>query len=120
MLLTLLSDDGTVVGLQAEGEISQSAFVDDQDPLAAVLAPVGGFGRKVIINLERTQFIDSSGIGWLLASNKRFVEAGGRLAFYLVPPLINQVLQMVKLPLIMPFVADEAAARMVAIEGRKP
>ena len=120
MQLTMISDDGALVRLQAEGQISQDSFPGGTDPLGPLLAPVGGFGRKVVINLERATFLDSSGISWLLITNKHFLEHGGRLVFHSVPPLIWQVLQVVKLPLIMHFVADEATARTVALEGKKP
>jgi anti-anti-sigma factor len=120
MQLTILSDDGTLLRLQAEGEISQQSFDDGSDPLGPLLAPIGGFARKVVINLDRTSLIDSSGISWLLITNKHFIDHGGRLVFHSVPPFIQQVLQVVRLTLIMNFVADEATARAVALEGKKP
>ena len=119
MNLTLLSDDGTLVRLQAEGQISQNAFHDGTDPLGPLLAPVGGFARKVMINLDRATFLDSSGISWLVVSHKNFQQHGGVLVLHSVPPRIHQVLQFCRMDRLLKMADDETAAEALA-RGGKP
>jgi anti-anti-sigma factor len=118
MQVTILSDDGTLLCLQLEGMISKDDFPDGIDPLPPLLEPIGGFARTVVINLDRTTFIDSGGISWMLGTDKQFHEQGGRVVFHSPPPLVNHVLEVSRLPLILHFATDEAAARRLALEGR--
>ena len=113
MKLSILSDDGEIVRVSCEGQICQLVS-HGNEPMANLLGPTG-YSRKVLLNLEKTTFINSSGISWLLICHKYFSQGGGQLVVYSVPPLVNQVLQFVRLPSIMNFAADEKAARTVAL-----
>ena len=120
MQLTLLSDptspspqDRDVVRVACEGIIRHTDFDRINEPLRTLLGPFI-FSRKVLLNLEGATSIDSSGISWLLICNKHFQEAEGRLILHSVPPMILQVMEMVRLPLLIPIAADEAAARALA------
>jgi anti-anti-sigma factor len=119
MNLTVISDDNSVVHVQCAGKISQEDFPDGTEPLEALLGSHGGFGRKVLLNLERATFIDSSGISWLLICHKHCLQQGGCLVVHSVPPLIDQVIQLVKLPRVMHFAADAASARTSALGAAK-
>jgi anti-anti-sigma factor len=119
MKLTILSNDSSVVHVQCADRISQDDFPRGSEPLGALLAPVGGFGRKVLLNLEEATFIDSSGISWLLITHKHFLQNGGRLIVHSVPPLVNQVFQLVRLHLIMAVAPDVAAAQAIATRDEK-
>src|SRR4051794_13958110 len=70
MRLTKLAEESDLLHIQCEGEISQMHFKAEGDPLERLLD--GGYGRKILLNLERTSFIDSSGISWLVLSQKQF------------------------------------------------
>jgi anti-anti-sigma factor len=113
--LRLQLDDQTIVRISCEGDISQMDFSRDNDPLEALLRPLGGFARKVLLDLEKTTFIDSSGISWLLVTHKHFLQGGGRLVLHSIPPRVNQVMQLVRLPLIMQLAPNETAARALAL-----
>jgi anti-anti-sigma factor len=115
MNLTVISDDNSVVHVQCAGKISQDDFPNGTEPLEGLLAGRGGFGRKVLLNLERATFIDSSGISWLLICHKHSLQQGGCLVVHSVPPLIDQVIQLVKLPRVMHFAGDAAGARAIAL-----
>jgi anti-anti-sigma factor len=119
MNLTVISDDEDVLHVQCAGVVSQDSFVDDAEPLEKLLSAQGGFKRRVMLNMERATHIDSSGISWLLVSYKHFRENGGLLVLHSVPPLIDQVVQLVKLPRIVPFAKDLASARAIAL-GAEP
>jgi anti-anti-sigma factor len=115
MRLTLISDDHqqNLTHLACDGRISQSDFEPGRDPMEAVLG-VTGFSRKVLLNLEKTNYIDSSGIGWLVICHRHFVGSKGKLILHSVPPRVYQVLELIGLPKVMHFAADENAARAMA------
>jgi anti-anti-sigma factor len=93
MRLTLeIPDAAGIIPVRCVGQISQSRFPGLTDPLADLLGP-GGHSRKVRLNMERVEYIDSSGIGWLVGSHKRFQEAGGQLILSKMPPVVEQVLR---------------------------
>ncbi len=117
MKLTLLSAGKDFIHVGCEGEITQREFQPGADPLAALLGPAG-FTHAVLINLEQTTYIDSSGIGWLLVCHKHFAENGGIMVLHSVPPRVDHILQIVRMPLVLHIAADEAAARAIALEGR--
>ena len=81
-----------------------------KNPLESLL---GGnwAGNRVILNLSRTDFLDSTAIAWLIATSKQFRTSGGRLAIHSIGPRARQMLDLLKISKIVPIVADEAAAR---------
>ena len=125
MQLSLLSDPSVfqtdnkdVVRVACEGPIRHANFDRINEPLRALLGPFI-FSRKVLLNLERAMSIDSSGISWLLACHKQFVEGKGRLVLHSVPPLVLQVLEMVRLPTLIPVAPDETSARALALAEKE-
>jgi anti-anti-sigma factor len=118
MQLTLLSEEPEVVRMECAGRISQAYFDAGSDPIEGLLGP-GGFARKALLSLEKTEYIDSSGISWLIGTHKRFLNAGGRLVLHSIPPLIANVLQMLRLPLLLFIAADGVAARALAFGDKK-
>jgi len=115
MQLSLLSDDGEVIHFQCEGDITLSDFQEGKDPFQDLLGPAG-FGRKVLLNLQKTTYIDSSGIGWLIVHHKHFRQAGGRLVLHSVPARVNEVFQTLRLSLVLNIAEDEQAARARALK----
>jgi anti-anti-sigma factor len=119
MQLKLLSsdndvlDDKAVIRVSCEGHISHDEFDPAKDPMRQVLGPLI-FSRKVLLNLEKASYINSSGISWLIISHKHFVQAKGQLILHSIPPMVFQVMQMVRLPLVVPVAADETAALALA------
>jgi anti-sigma B factor antagonist len=103
--------------VRCANQLTQDDVQGDQDPLQAVIGE-GGFGRKVLMDLGKVTYIDSSGISWLLICHKHFVQAGGKLVIHSVPPLVDQVLQLLRLPLILSIAADEKSARALAAGGK--
>jgi anti-anti-sigma regulatory factor len=53
-------------------------------------------------------------VGWLIGLHKKFQQAGGRLILHSVPPLIDQLFRLLKLPAVLHMAGDEAAARALA------
>jgi anti-anti-sigma factor len=117
MKLTKLEGTPGVIRLSCEGEITQQTIPPGQDPLEQAVG-AGGFSSVVLLNLEKTHYIDSSGISWLLIRHKHFLQAGGRLVLHSVPPLVDQVLRLLKMYLVLNIAADEAAALALVSEGK--
>jgi anti-anti-sigma factor len=93
--MTVANDDGDVVVVHCEGDINQIYF-QIGNPLERLLGCMT-FTRKVIINFEKVNFLDSSGLSWLVACNRRFQQQGGRLILSGIPPRVMQVLQFCRM-----------------------
>lgn len=115
--MTVASDDGELVTVHCEGDINQIYF-QIGNPLEKMLGCLT-FARKVILNLEKVNFLDSSGLSWLVACHKCFREQGGRMILCAIPPRILQVLQFCRMDQLFQIAEDEASARRVLV-GDKP
>src|SRR5262245_2037329 len=117
MQLTVISDDKEFVRLQCAGQVTQTEVQNRRDPVESLLG-WDGYGRKVLLNMDKTTDIDSSGVSWLLVLHKHFAQAGGNLVLHTVPPAVNQVLQLLRMNLVLRIAPDEKAARALA-QGEK-
>ncbi|HLN28139.1 MAG TPA: STAS domain-containing protein [Gemmataceae bacterium] len=117
MQLSLISTDDGVIQIQCEGNISQQNIQPGHDPLEILLGS-DCYDRTVLLNLEKTEYIDSSGVSWLMGRHKKFLNSGGRLILHSVPPMVTQVLQLLRMTLILHLAADERAARALALGGQ--
>jgi anti-anti-sigma factor len=118
MKLTLVSDEGGVLLVRCEGQISQLRFQADGNPLEGLLGP-DCFSRPVLLDLEHADWIDSSGISWLIVSHKRFLQSGGTLVLHTLPPRIRQVLQFCRMDKVFHLAATESEARSAAPEVKR-
>ncbi len=109
MEIKVLSDDGDVLRLRTVGRIVQSDAAPDPDPMSDLLGS-GGYARNVLLSLEETQFIDSSGLSWLVICHKRFSEAGGRMVLHSIATTVLELLHVMRLELVLHLAEDEAAA----------
>ena len=119
MAVTLVSNDGDVVRLQADGKITHYHTAGEPDPFRTLIGP-DPFSRKAVMNMEGLSFIDSSGIGWLLASHKRFRKSGGSLVLHSLPDPVLLTLEVLRLHVVLNIAADEDAALELARNGAKP
>src|SRR6516162_785105 len=117
MKLTVSGEDKNLLLLACEGRISQADFEPGRDPLESLLGS-NGLSRKVLLNMEKTNYIDSSGIGWLVICHRHFVGAQGMMVLHSVPPRVYQVLELIGLPKVLHFANDEASARAKAQGGK--
>ena len=114
MNLTLLGieKDG-LVKVATEGNITGSSVPAGGDnPLTKVLGPSWNT-MHVLMDMSDTAYIDSSAIGWLIATSKQLKAGGGHLVVYGVQPGVRQVLDLLKVGRVVPIVDDEAAGRQV-------
>ncbi len=119
MKLTLVSieKDG-IIRVATEGNITTSDFeAGGKNPLEAALGQTW-FTNRVLLNMERTDYIDSSAIGWLIGCHKSFKDGGGVLIVHSVQPSVKQILDVLKIGRVVPLAKDEAEARAMAIGGK--
>jgi anti-anti-sigma factor len=116
MRLTLLplENDG-VLRVRGEGMITLGPRPAAADPLLGVLGPQR-FTHRVVIDLATAQGIDTSGISWLMREHDAFRDAGGRLVLSAVPPVVRQMLDVLRLADLLDLAPDEAEARRLALE----
>ena len=116
MRLTPQENESGLQRLLCEGQISQTDFPPGDDPLVQALG-ADCYRCRVLINLERVEYLDSSGVRWLIASHKRFRECGGRLVLHSTPPLVDHVFKLLKMQLVLHIEENEAAARAAALRS---
>jgi anti-anti-sigma factor len=112
-LLPLQNDD--VIRVRCEGPVSLRELGSGAaDPLQTLLGP-HCYGHKVLLSLERTQNIDTSGIAWLMRCSHRFGQSRGALVLYQVPPTVTDILDFLRLSALLRIAATEPAAREMAL-----
>lgn len=116
MKLTLLPvQKDNVIRVRAEGQVSHR---ETEDPLLALLGP-NCFTHQVLLSLDRASGIDTSGLCWLVGSQKRFTQAGGRLVLIAVPPVVLDVLDFLRLTPMLDMAADEQEGCALASQSTK-
>jgi anti-sigma B factor antagonist len=96
MKLSLGKSDGDTFRVLVSGKVTQHDFGPVQEPLEALVGP-GVYRRQIELDLADATYMDSSGVGWLLACHQRVREAGGRLKLLNVQPIIANMLKLLKL-----------------------
>ena len=112
MELTVTSDGGHVLRLKLAGHVTQNDLAPPNDLMDGLLG-AGGYARNVVLDMGEVSFIDSSGISWLLIRHKRFREAGGMLILHSIPPLVLDVLKVLRMDLVFNLTETEADALTV-------
>ena len=119
MKLSLVSieKDG-VVRVASEGNITCEDFrsAEHRNPLEGVLGQTWS-NNRVLLNLEKTQYVDSSGIGWMIELAKKFRDNGGALAIHGIRPSVKQIFDLLKVSRVVPIAENEAAARELLLTG---
>jgi anti-anti-sigma regulatory factor len=110
-LLPLEKDDR--IRVRCEGHLTSPHLVGGADPLETLLGSQV-YGHSVLMDLEPARSIDTSGVCWLLHADKRSRKAGGRLVLYRVPPLVGDMLKVLRLSGQLLLADDEEAACAVA------
>ncbi len=107
-------EQGEVVRLLAKGQIVQRTL-SSSDLLGETLSPAG-YDRRVLLSLAEVTFVDSTGLGWLLKCNKQFRDAGGTLMLHSIPPVVLDVINVMRLSQVLKLFDDEESA-LASIQG---
>ncbi len=113
MELAILPDDGDVLRLQAGGRITQEFVSVFPDPMRNLIGE-DGFQQRAVLSLSGVDYIDSSGIGWLVARHKEFRKCGGKLVVHSVEPEVFQILKMMRFHTVLTLAKDERGALAAA------
>jgi anti-anti-sigma factor len=113
MDLRRVSDDEQALRLQLVGRVVQDDLDPERDPLDALLGDRPR-DRPVLVNLAKAEYIDSSGLAWVLVWHKRLREVGGKLVLHSIPVHVMETLQILRMDLVLYLARDESAALMLA------
>lgn len=108
MKVTVQSENGDSVLLRVEGRVSQRD-VEINDPFVDSLGE-NAYTRQLVVDLSEVASLDSSGVNWLLVSQKRMQEQGGKLVLHSLSPIANNVLKVLNLHTVFQVAENEADA----------
>ena len=114
MKLTMVSIDDDITRIQTEGDITQMDFRAGTDVLCNLLG-ADCYKRKVLLSLEKTSYIDSTAVGWIIRCHKHCKEAGGKFVIHSISPSVLQLLRLLHMPAILHMAENDAAARALAV-----
>ncbi len=104
--LKLKGVDGKTHRIQASGRITQHAIAVNGNAFVDTLGD-DAYSKKVILGFEDVEHVDSSGVGWLLSSNRQFGKEGGKMVLYALPPSVKNVFGMLNLDRVISLAANE-------------
>jgi anti-anti-sigma factor len=110
MKLTLRGHEGGLLLAACEGSMTLLPPTGPGDALKQVLGS-DVFQQTVLLDLGGVDYIDSSGVSWLLVAHSRFAEQGGRLILHSAPPRVRETFALLRLETVLALADDEAAAR---------
>lgn len=85
--------DGNVAILELHGVLDVASAPTFQTALQSILDEGG---RQAVVNMTGVSFMDSSGLGVLIAAHRRLDGMGGRVALVNVAPAVRKVLQLTR------------------------
>jgi anti-sigma B factor antagonist len=69
--------------------------------------------RLFALDMQELKFIDSSGLGGLVAQFKQINVQGGKLVLYGLTPFVQKLVEMTKLNRVLTIARDEAEAKQL-------
>jgi stage II sporulation protein AA (anti-sigma F factor antagonist) len=113
--LKQIGRDG-IIRVAADGSITATDIDISKNLFEGILGPSWP-QMRVVLDMDKCQYVDSSAIGWLIATNREFKKGGGAVVLYGVQQSVRQVLDLLKVGRVVPIVDDEAAALAVIANG---
>jgi len=114
MELKILSDDDSVCRVAVEGKITTRDFEDGgPNPMEELLGSQWA-AKKLVVDLKDVDYMDSTGIGWLVSMNRRVKENHGALIIHSIHPTVSQMLKLLKMGTVLTLADDEQAALALA------
>jgi anti-anti-sigma factor len=115
MKLSIHADDGKFLRMRLAGRVTQKELPAQEDLFVAQIGH-DAYRRRVLLNMEDSEFLDSSGVSWLLVAHKKFREQGGKLVLHSLPPMVSNVLKVLRMNQILTL-ADSENAALKLVEG---
>lgn len=102
-------DKGRYTEVRANGRLNMVAAPKLREVINEV---VSGGGRRIVVDLAQTTFMDSSGLGALIGCLKLARQSGGDLRIAAVQPQVNMVLELTSMHRVLtPHASGEEAFR---------
>lgn len=117
MNLSIDSRVDDVCQLSLSGEITKTVVASHQDPFSQLLGQ-DELNLTILLSLEHAKYINSSGIGWLIETNKKIREAGGILVLHSLPPDIQSIFVIMRLEKVFTLAKDLECAQVAAKAGK--
>jgi anti-anti-sigma factor len=114
MKLSLQSRQNGIVRLRVEGRVSQRDVILDAEPLTSLLGD-DAYHATILLDMSEVAALDSSGVNWLLISQKKTREAGGKLVLHSLSPIAKNVIRVLNLQTV--FTMAESATEALSIVG---
>jgi anti-anti-sigma factor len=109
--LHLVSLESDFVRFRIDGELRVEE-TEERRPFESMLG-ADCYSRALLLNLEACNFIDSSGIGWLIVQHRLFERGGGRFILHDAPAAIEQALAFARMHSFLTIARDLAEARQL-------
>lgn len=116
MQLSVRSNDGPALRVDARGRINMAVLAEQQDALSKLLGD-SGYAQPVLLDMSGVELVDSAGMSWLVAEHKRFCDGGGRLAIYAVPFTVMETLKVMRLDEVLNVAGSESEALQLVQGG---
>jgi anti-anti-sigma factor len=93
------------------GDITASAWAQQShDPFVSLYGE-DVYAKRVIIDMSKTQHVDSTGIVWILTCKKRFQKQGGKVVLHSLTPSTQRLFNMMRLHLVLSLAPSEDLAK---------
>jgi len=109
MKIINVSHQNGVTSIHLDGSITQAVVTSFGDPFRDHLG-ADVYQRTLVVDMSAINWLDSSGIGWLLGCLKKFRQAGGRLILHSLPARVFDVFKVLNLQSTFEIVPNAAAA----------
>jgi anti-anti-sigma factor len=113
-----LANDAERTHVRASGKITPDSFSGASEPLAKMLGE-SIYARPLLVSFEGADYINSSGVGWLLICHKRCRDAGGKLVLFDIPKLIRNVFDVLRMDRVF-CLADDYEDALAAVDREAP
>ena len=113
--LSVQATKDATVDVKATGRIVQSGVSPFEDLLADTIHDTT-YKARVLLNLEDVEFVDSSGISWLLTCHKRFRESGGKLVIHSCAPAVLKILRVLRMDQVFNIASSPEEAKQMLSE----
>ena len=117
MKFELAGVDNGVAHVLITGRVSQEEISPFGDVFRDHLG-AEAYGQRVLVDLSDVDWMDSSGVSWVLGCNKKFRQGGGCLVLHSLSPMVHDVFKVLHLQKILTIAPNQTAAEaLVQGEG---
>ena len=107
-----LAGDHRVLNVEAVGRLSRNGMAVGGDPLRDMFGDEI-YAQGLLLSLEKCEYLDSSGVEWLLQCHNRFARGGGRIVIHSAKPKVAQLLRIMRMQKVLRIAEDAEQAQIV-------